>query len=193
MKTLPVPENRISAFLFSVLSEELEITDNSRFLRLAAADLEERNDPEHRNDTHADNRSDRNNNGNSENNRNNAEQNIHNGELERLTNMESGIIRLVRRKQRDDDADGAEQIAKHCDDLVIRDILRVEFSGMIKRIGACRRSLCGIEAVAAGRAENNVILALSAAFGTEFHKLATSHSKFSYIKYIMYIRRSQYT
>ena len=101
-----------------VLSEELEITDDSGFLRLAAADLEERDDSEYRNDTHADGSSDRNDNGNSENYRDNAEQNVHNRELERLTHMESGVIGLVRRKKGDNDADGAEQIAKHCDDLV---------------------------------------------------------------------------
>ena len=106
--------------------------------------------------------------------------------------MESGVIGLVRRKKGDNDADGAEQIAKHCDDLVIGNILGVEFGSVVKRVCACRRSLCGIEAVAAGGTENNVVLALCAAFGTEFHKLATSHSKFSYTKYIMYIHRSQY-
>ena len=48
--------------------------------------------------------------------------------------MESGVIGLVRRKKGDNDADGAEQIAKHCDDLVIGNILGIEFGSVVKRV-----------------------------------------------------------
>ena len=48
--------------------------------------------------------------------------------------MERRVFALRCRKQCDDDADGAENVRRHGDDLILGDILRVELCGVICRV-----------------------------------------------------------
>ena len=55
--------------------------------------------------------------------------------------MEAGIWRAVAAEERDDNANRAEQIAQHRDNLVIGNVLRVKFGGVVIRVELIRRLL----------------------------------------------------
>ena len=108
------------------LTQEAERTDDRRLLRLAVADGEEADnadDQQHKCQYAA---QDRHNNGEAQQQRHNAEQNIHNAELERLTNVERRIRRIMAAEQRENNAERTHQVAKHGNDLVFRNILGCE-------------------------------------------------------------------
>ena len=109
-------------------AHKAEGTDDSGFLSLAAAHLEERYDVQHLKDNEhdtacypAEDRNDHN---------DNAEY-LGYLELESLSYVECNVAGFAACEERDDNAYNAEKVRSHSDYLIIGDILAVKFSGMI--------------------------------------------------------------
>ena len=109
--------------------QEAEVLDDRGLLRLALADAEEADDLHHENDEGADTggdpaeeRDDRADDGHED--RGDAD-------LQALADVEHRVRRGRRGEKRDDDADEAHQIREHREDLVVGNVPRVEFGGVI--------------------------------------------------------------
>ena len=116
------------------LLEELQLADDRSFLSLALADTEEHDDLDDRQNAHADDAGNRYDEGPAQKRGDDAKQNVGNGDLQSFANMEHSESRLLSSEQRNDDAYGAKQVGQHGEDFVVRNVLSIEVSGMIKRI-----------------------------------------------------------
>ena len=82
--------------------------------------------------------------------------------------MERRIFALRCRKQCDDDADGAENVRRHGNDLILGDVLRVELCGVICRV---IRRLLGIDRLLVHRLLIYGLLRVNRLLGLLFRRL----------------------
>ena len=125
-----------------LLLQERQLADDGGVLCFAAAYLEEADDAHDEENCNADSAGNRHNEREGKHSGNDEQQGADDVELQRLTGMERRVFALRCRKQCDDDADGAENVRCHGDDLILGDILRVELCGVICRV---IRRLLGID------------------------------------------------